>query len=199
MKQVVAFDFDGTITRKDTLLEFIKFSKGNIIFYIGILRNAFWLLAFKLRLYPNWKAKQKIFAFFFKGTPLVQFNQLCEDFFYQKKDELLYTLAVKQIQEYVAAQVDVIIVSASIENWVIPFGRYLKVAAVIGTRIEVDSNGLLTGCFLTANCYGKEKVKRLQEIFPVRSNYYLTAYGDSRGDVELLEYADRGYYKQFQQ
>lgn len=34
-------------------------------------------------------------------------------------------------------------------------------------------------------------------MFPNRSEYYLIAFGDSRGDKELLEYADEGHYKPF--
>lgn len=67
MKRVAIFDFDGTITKKDTLLEFIKFSKGYIAFYKGILRYLPILIAFKIKIYPNWKAKQKIFSYFLKG------------------------------------------------------------------------------------------------------------------------------------
>lgn len=61
---VVTFDFDGTITRKDTLLEFIKFVKGESAFYGGLLRYAPLLVAYKLGVYPNWKVKQKFFSHF---------------------------------------------------------------------------------------------------------------------------------------
>lgn len=44
MKQIVAFDFDGTITNRDTLLEFIKFAKGKTAFYLGFLLHLPWLL-----------------------------------------------------------------------------------------------------------------------------------------------------------
>ena len=60
MKQIVAFDFDGTITNRDTLLEFIKFAKGKTAFYLGFLLHLPWLLAMKCHLYPNWKTKQMI-------------------------------------------------------------------------------------------------------------------------------------------
>ena len=52
-------------------------------------------------------------------------------------------------------------------------------------------------CFATPNCYGPEKVRRIREVFPDRDNYHLTAFGDSRGDKEMLDYADQGYYKPF--
>ena len=63
---------------------------------------------------------------------------------------------------------------------------------VLATKMEVDKDGVLTGSFSTANCYGSEKVRRLMEVEPDRENYYLCAYGDSRGDKELLEFADKG-------
>lgn len=93
--------------------------------------------------------------------------------------------------------VEVVIVSASIENWVIPFGRFLGVTHILGTVVECDSDGKLTGHFVGNNCYGVEKVRRLKEIIPKRSDYYIIAYGDSHGDKELLDFADKGYYKYF--
>ena len=63
---------------------------------------------------------------------------------------------------------------------------------ILATRIEVDSNGLLTGRFLSKNCYGQEKVNRLLEVEPNRDEYTLHAYGDSRGDKEMLAFADEG-------
>ena len=65
-----------------------------------------------------------------------------------------------------------------------------------GTLIE-SKDGRLSGRFLTKNCYGREKVNRLLQLFPERKDYWLTAYGDSRGDYELLDFANEGHYKPF--
>ena len=67
---------------------------------------------------------------------------------------------------------------------------------MLGTKVETR-DGRLTGRFATPNCYGPEKVRRIREVFPDRDNYHLTAFGDSRGDKEMLDYADQGYYKPF--
>ncbi len=197
MEQAAVFDFDGTVTRKDTFPEFIKFARGGAAFYKGLLKHAFILAAFKLGLYPNWKAKQKLFAHFFKGMPLEEFDRLCEAFFRERHGNLLYASAVARIREYAAGGATVMIVSASMENRVAPFGRWLGVARVIATRVETDADGRLTGRFLGANCHGAEKVRRLEEALPRRASLHLTAYGDSRGDREMLAYADKGYYKYF--
>ena len=65
---------------------------------------------------------------------------------------------------------------------------------VVGTQIEVK-DGVLTGRFLTRNCYGEEKVNRLNALYPNRQDYYLIAFGDSRGDKELLAFADESHYR----
>ena len=59
------------------------------------------------------------------------------------------------------------------------------------------ADGVLTGRFITKNCYGEEKVNRLLQLFPERTQYWLVAYGDSRGDTQLLDFANEGYYKPF--
>lgn len=63
MKQIYAFDFDGTLTTCDTLLVFIRYAKGTRAFLWGFLRHAHLLVLMKLRLYPNWKAKQRVFSY----------------------------------------------------------------------------------------------------------------------------------------
>ncbi len=62
---LVFMDFDGTITKKDTFIEFIKYHKPSFVFYSGFLILLPVLIAFKLRLIPNWKAKEYVFSYFF--------------------------------------------------------------------------------------------------------------------------------------
>ena len=63
--RIAFFDFDGTITTKDTLLEFIKFYKGKYQFYLGFLVYSPFLVAYKLKIIPNYVAKQKVLQYFF--------------------------------------------------------------------------------------------------------------------------------------
>ncbi len=196
MKRIAAFDFDGTITRKDTLIEFLRFAGGNARLYAVFTLYSPLLVLMKLRLYDNQKAKEKIFAHYFKDIPLEQFNDLCRRFSEQKGQSLVYADAKTQIAKHKAQGDEVIIISASIENWVCHFAEALKADKLLATKVEVQE-GMLTGRFLTANCYGKEKVNRLLSAYPERDKYNLIAYGDSRGDKELLQFADEQHYKQF--
>ena len=198
MKRVAVFDFDGTITRKDTLIEFIRFAKGSTALYGGLLLHLPWLLLMKLHLYDNSKTKERVFTWFFRGTNKHQFENLCREFYQAQADKLFYTDAKQQINDHHQKGDLVVILSASIENWVQPFSSALQAEGLLCTQIEIQDNKL-TGKFSTPNCYGGEKVQRLKEWLNQNEieNPYIIAYGDSQGDKELLLFANESYYKQF--
>ena len=193
MKQkVYLFDFDGTITTKDTFVALILYAVGTWKCLAGFALYSPLLLLMKLHLYPNWKAKQHVFSHFFKGKSLEDFNKLCCNFAANNRS-LLRSDAMKAIDE-ARNQGEVYVVSASVDNWVQPF---LPHVVVVGTQLEV-ADGLLTGRFSTRNCYGAEKVNRVKQLLTApRSQYYIIAFGDSRGDNEMLNYADEAHYQPF--
>ena len=197
MRKIYAFDFDGTLTTKDTLLEFIRFAKGSRQMFRGFLLFSPLLLLMKLHLFPNWKAKQKIFSYFFKGMNINDFNALCTHFAEQNK-HLLRPAGIDKVRQAIEdEQATVLIISASVDNWVRTFFDEIdKKIQVLGTQIEIKG-GRLTGRFTTKNCYGQEKVNRLTALYPHREAYELIAFGDSRGDKELLDFADKSFYKPF--
>lgn len=196
-KQTIAlFDFDGTITTNDTFVAFIKFSKGAVACYAGFLLFTPILIAMKLRSYPNWKAKQKLFAYFFRGTTIEQFDAWGHRFA-AVIDKLLRLEAMEAIERHRAQGQKCYIVSASVENWIRPWADREGFEAVIATKIEVDVNGRLTGRFSSKNCHGQEKVNRVKEAIPDLSKYKTIAYGDSNGDRALLSFADEAFYRKF--
>lgn len=200
-KKIYCFDFDGTLTTSDTLLEFIKYAKGRSRFLMVFLMYSPLLVLMKLHLYPNWKAKQRIFAHLFAGMRIEKFDALCRGFA-EENQHLLRPKGITLVHEALVAGAQVFIVSASIDNWVRPFFdiRNLKGVQVLGTQIEVE-DGKLTGNFKSNNCYGKEKVHRIAEALKSfkRSEYEIEAFGDSRGDKEMLAFADKGHFKPFRE
>lgn len=199
-EKIYCFDFDGTLTTKDTLLEFIKFAKGKCSFLLGFLLYSPILVLMKFHLFPNWKAKQLIFKHFFGGMSIDDFDDLCVNFA-AKNLYLLRFHGIARIQEAQRKKERVFVVSASIDNWVRPFFAFQRLAnvEVLGTQIEVKE-GKVTGRFKTKNCYGKEKVHRIYDALRFdRSQYDIEAFGDSRGDKEMLAFADKGHYKPFRE
>ncbi|MBQ0073661.1 MAG: HAD-IB family hydrolase [Prevotella sp.] len=189
-KRVIAvFDFDGTLTTKDTMLEFIRFVCGTKKLYLGILLYSPLLVLMKMRVIDNHKLKQRFLSYFFKGLTYSEFSEYGMSFA-SREAELLnrgtHAMLLKHLQE----GADVYVVSASVVEWVRPFCLSLGVKEVLGTEMEVDADGKLTGRFATHNCYGKEKVRRFLEVEPDRDSYTLYAYGDSRGDYPMFELSD---------
>ena len=194
--KVHAFDFDGTLTRRDTLVEFIRYVKGDKEFLKCFLRYSPQLVAMKVGLYPNWKVKRQVFTYCFAGMKEEVFNDFSTRFA-QAKSSLMRPAGVEKIRSLLQDDCQVVVVSASVENWVRPFfGDLSDAIQFLCTRVEVK-DGVLTGRFLTKNCFGKEKVARLRTLYPDRRAIELTAYGDSRGDREMLDYANEGYYRPF--
>ena len=195
MKRVFAFDFDGTLTTRDTLIAFIHYACGTPRFLLGFLLHAPLLVLMKLRLYSNGKTKQRLFTWFFQGMSIETFDALCQSFALSHR-HLLRPDTVRLLQQALSEGAEVLVVSASIDNWVQPFFSTFHLPPstfhVLCTQIEVI-DGRLTGRFLTPNCYGQEKVRRILALHPDRSTYHLTAYGDSRGDRELLAFADEAH------
>jgi len=192
MRKIAAFDFDGTLTSSDSFIALLSYAFGWRAVAVSLLRFAPLIVLMKLHLYANQRAKERMFTYFFAGMPLTAFDALCLNFASGSR-HLLRPEAVEAVEQAQAAGAEVVIVSASMPNWVQPFFPTVR---VIGTQVEV-SDGLLTGRFATANCYGQEKVNRLVAVYPQREQYHLTAYGDSRGDRELLRFADESHYKPF--
>ena len=192
MKKVFAFDFDGTLTTRDSLIAFLRYACGTRRFLLGMLRHAHLIALMLLKLYPNGRAKERLFSYFFEGVTLDTFNHLCQRFARDKR-QLLRPQAIETVAKAQAEGTRVFIVSASVDNWVAPFFPGVE---VIGTQVEVI-DGYLTGRFLTPNCYGPEKVRRLRSACPDLDHCHLTAFGDSRGDRELLQLADEAHYKPF--
>ena len=189
---VAVFDFDGTLTTKDTLLEFIKFSCGIKRFCIGFALLSPFLLLMKMRLYPNGKAKEKILSFFFKGWDYERFS-LIGHRFSKNIDSFVRKKIVSCLHDHLMRGDIVYVVTASIEEWVRPWCIQHGVNYVLATKMEIQ-NRKLTGRLSTPNCYGQEKVNRFLKMESNRTDYYLIVYGDSKGDIEMMDLADEKIY-----
>ena len=193
--RVSLFDFDGTLTTLDTLPAFIAHAVGRWRMLVGFGLYLPLIVLMKLRLYANGRTKERLFAHFFKGMSLEMFDAHCQSFA-TNNAHILRPQGMKTVEEACQRGESVLVVSASITNWVLPFFRQLPQVQVIGTQIAVQ-NGTLTGRFASPNCHGAEKVRRVENLFTPREQYYITAYGDSQGDKEMLVYADEPHYKPF--
>ena len=192
-RKVAAFDFDGTLTHHDSLPRFIRFVRGPRAYYQGLLALSPMLVAYKLGWISNSRAKERLFSHFFRGIPEFAFRELGRQFASEiEKDVRADVVAALRQRKVEGCRVYV--VSASIEDWVAPWCLAAGADEVLATQVEIGVDKRLTGRFSTPNCYGTEKVRCILEREPERDSYKLYAYGDSRGDKELLAFADYPNY-----
>lgn len=194
-KSIAFFDFDGTITTKDTLLEFIRFSKGNFKFFVGFLLNVPYLVAYKMKIISNQTAKEKILGFFFKNTPVDKFSELCSSFSKNILPKLIRSKALEEIRKLEGQGFLIVVVSASPQNWIQSWAGETGVE-LIASCLEVKEEKL-TGKLLGRNCHGEEKVRRISEKHIIANYDTIYAYGDTSGDLPMLKLATSAFYRPF--
>lgn len=192
---IAFFDFDGTITRKDTMFEMVKFSHGKTGFYKGLLQISPWLLGFKLGFVSAQKAKEKLLRQFYGNWSIQQFDAVCEEFSTTILPSLIRPDAMKRIQQHQLEATRVVVVSASIENWVAPWCKKHQLSC-IGSRLEVLSEKV-TGKLAGNNCNGPEKVNRILLSYDPAHFDVIYCYGDTEGDKEMLAIAHEPAFKLF--
>lgn len=193
-KKIAFFDFDGTITTRDTLPEIIRFQRGSLSLYTGFLLLSPWLLLYKLGLLANDRAKEILLKYFFGGMREQDFQQNCDAFAETRLPHLIRSGALKEISRLKAEGAVLVIVSASAGNWIRKWSESLSLG-LVSTTLQID-NGVLTGGIEGKNCHGEEKVRRIRAIWNLEE-YEVYAYGDSKADLPMLNLAAQSFYKPF--
>lgn len=194
MKKLYLFDFDGTITKKDTMFLFLNFvnpSKYRIQFLLHI--PLFILL--KLGLADAEKVKKSFVSSLLKGKSEKKLKASAQQFFDLHHESIMRQTAVDFIHNIDHELTDSYIVSASLDIWVQPFADYYKLT-LISTKAEFV-NGYFTGDFSTPNCNGIEKVNRIKEELQGKKFDKKIAFGDTEGDRAMLNFADEGHFRFF--
>lgn len=195
LKKIAFFDFDGTITTKDTLLEFIRFCKGSTRLYWGFLLNSPLLVAYKAGIISNQKAKERILTHFFGKMPVTEFNKLGDDFAAGPLETFLRPKAILEINKLKETGFEVVIVSASAENWLRHWSDQNGLT-LIASKMEARKE-CITGKLAGKNCHGEEKVRRIQSLFNLGEYRDIYCYGDTSGDKPMLSLGTISFYQPF--
>ena len=192
---IVAFDFDGTLTIRDSFTEFLRWRAGAGGWALGRVKMAPALAAYA-RDRDRGRIKAASVREFLKGVPRAQLEQDADAFAGQVWPGFMRYDALAAWKEWGAKGAHRVIVTASPETTVAPFARRLGAEALLGTPLVFDGDDRVTGAFASPNCRGEEKVRRLRAIYgeDVR---LAAAYGDTSGDTEMLAIADEKGFRVF--
>jgi HAD superfamily hydrolase (TIGR01490 family) len=194
-KKLALFDFDGTISTKDTFIEFLKYAKGPFGFWIGFLRLSPWLIGFFAGFVPSHRMKSMVMTHFFKDMDEAAFNRIATEFGSGNINQFVKQSALERLQWHKDEGHEIAVVSASFSNWLAPWCDTHNIH-LIATQLEIVDNRV-TGKLSSPNCKGPEKVRRIKELFQLENYSYIYAYGNSSGDKEMLELANEPYMNNF--
>jgi phosphatidylglycerophosphatase C len=185
-RPVAAFDFDGTITRRDTLALFLTRVRSRRAVASTFLRHGPQLVLALQGGQARDRAKALICLDVLGGLTRSEAEGAAADTAEAIKRSLIRTDTGTRIRWHQAAGHRVIVVSASFEAYVKIVAASLGVDEVIATSWEVDpAQDVLTGRLAGANVRGDAKVDLIARHIhgPCDLAY---AYGNSSGDTAML-------------
>jgi HAD superfamily hydrolase (TIGR01490 family) len=188
--RIAFFDFDGTLTRRDTFWGFHVHCFG-----LGGALSASVRAAASSAVSARFGRqfmKERFISALWAGTPHEAYIERARGYALSEIDKNLLPHAVKVFKRHLELGDAVYIVTASIRDWVAFWAERYGVS-VIGTELEVE-RGILTGRMSTPNCRGMEKVARIREAVDLGAYSRVFAYGNSGGDREMLGIADDAVY-----
>ncbi len=194
MKKLYCFDFDGTITYKDTMFMYLKFYDP-AKFRLQFLKHVPLFILLKLKLAETEKVKKSFIGSILKGQPKEKIEKKAQEFFEHNYPKIVRENAMDFINNIDRNNTQSLLVTASLDIWAKPFADALKMQ-LVSTRAEFK-NGVFTGNFIGKNCNGKEKLNRIKEQIDNSKYDKIIAFGDTSGDKYMLKWANEGHYQFF--
>lgn len=192
---VVAFDFDGTLTIRDSFTSFLRWRAGSRGWALGLLKMAPALAAY-LGDRDRGRIKVASVKVFLGGVSRETLDAEAEAFADDIWSRFMRPDALACWNDWGAKGAHRVIVTASPIQTVAPFALRLGADNLIGTGLAFDSQNRITGEFTGENCRGQEKVRRLKAAYG-EGLVVTAAYGDTSGDTEMLAMAQTAGFRVF--
>ncbi|MBW7876251.1 MAG: HAD family hydrolase [Candidatus Cloacimonetes bacterium] len=197
MKRIAFFDFDGTITSQDSYLRFLIYSSNWFYCVVALVVLFPVIVGYAFGVIDNSLAKALTLRWFYTGFSKARLEELGKNFCREIIPAIIRPQALQKIQWHQTEGHVLVLVTASVREWVEPWARE-QGFKVIATELEVQ-DGVLTGRMKTPNNWGPEKLRRIEAEYLFEDYEFSYAYGDSRGDQEMLAAVDEGHYRPFRE
>ncbi|MFT6210228.1 MAG: HAD superfamily hydrolase (TIGR01490 family) [Bacteroidia bacterium] len=195
-KTLALFDFDGTISSKDSFVAFMKFTHGTPIFAYRMAMGLLTFAGWKLGLVKSHYTKVKALRSFYKDWTEEQMTDARKRFTSEVIPTILFPKAIAKINWHKEQGHRVIVVTASCDAWLSDWTRQMGLE-ILSTEMELK-NGVHTGELSKPNCRGKEKVNRIKQHLELESYSEVYAYGNDHGDNQMLAIADHPHFREFE-
>lgn len=195
--QLIAFDFDGTITTKDTFKLFLKYDAGALRYTLNILKLLPIFASYKLRLCSRHDVKAAVIRTFFTGRDAAALQAKADQFAREVIPGLIRPSAMAALVSRNHAPYTLYICSASISPYLKTWAKDNGIENVLAVELEIN-NGQTTGGIEGYNVWGDNKVRRIADEMGGRPYELLEAYGDTQGDKAMLAAAKASFWRPFE-
>jgi HAD superfamily hydrolase (TIGR01490 family) len=192
-RRVAAFDFDGTLSRKDSLGPFLELVCGKSQLYRAFARRAPVFAGLAIGIGDRDAEKERLVGRLLAGRSASSVRASGAEYARSLTEgDALRPDMLERLAWHRSEGHEIVIVSASLDAYLEPLAPMLGVDRVFCTRLGVAPDGRLDGRLEGGNVRGPEKVRRVREWLG-DDDVELWAYGDSAGDRELLAAADHAH------
>ncbi|XTZ38616.1 HAD family hydrolase [Salmonella enterica] len=189
------FDFDGTLTRHDSFIPFLRFAFGNLFFTRRIIKLTMPSIRCFRRKLTRDELKEVLITTFLTGVEEKWVREKAEAYCNLYWERLMRPSGLLAVAAEVSSGAEVTLCSASPMLVLQPFADRLGIK-LIGTQLE-SRDGVLTGRIDGHNCRCIQKIHRLEEVYGPLDQFHIRAWGDTRGDYELLTAATDAHWRHF--
>jgi phosphatidylglycerophosphatase C len=183
--KLVLFDFDGTITTRNSLFEFVRFVVGGNRFIFGMMVLSPMLAFHKIGFINAQRAKERLLNYFIGGKNFTELEKIAVRFCAERLPHILRKAVMEDVKSFARESAQLCIVSASCDLWIKPFADS-QAMKLVCTKLNYDTLGNFTGRFSTPNCNGPEKANRLKQEFNLSDYSEIIVYGNSSDDNEMF-------------
>ena len=194
MRKLYCFDFDGTLTYKDTMFLYLKsYNSGK--FYVNFIKHIPLFILMKMKLMNTEKVKKSFISSILKGEKKNKLEESAQLFLNNYYPHLIRKNALDFISNIDHSKTESLLVTASLDIWAKPFADKFNMK-LVSTKAEFV-NDFFTGNFSGANCNGEEKVNRILQQIKEEKFDKTIAFGDTSGDKPMLNWAHESYFRFF--
>ncbi|WP_156805017.1 HAD family hydrolase [Vreelandella jeotgali] len=186
------FDFDGTLTQGDTLMPFLRFVVGTPAYYAKLALLSPVLGAYLAGLLRNDVAKPMVLKRYLAGYAMAELQALGQRFSNEVLPDMLREHGMAKLRWHQAQGHECVLVSASLDVYLNAWARQAGFSRVVCSSLAADAAGRATGKLAGRNCHGAEKVRRIAPLIAATAPPTTYAYGDTRGDIPMLQHVDTG-------
>ncbi len=193
-RSVAFFDFDGTLTTRDSMMPFLRYVVGTASYYTKLALMSPVLAAYFVKLLRNDAAKQIVLKQYLAGYHIDDLFKLGERFSADIIPTMLRPEGMERLTWHQEQGHECVLISASMDIYLNAWATRHNFSEAICTSLSTDGQGYIQGSLAGPNCYGLEKKIRIQRKIASREPGMTYAYGDSDGDTEMLTAVEKGFF-----